>query len=232
MARILNIETSSATCSVALTADGMVEFHIESESDMQHAKLLGQYVERALEDATRREVEIDAVSVSCGPGSYTGLRIGMSMAKGISFARNIPLITVPTLQILAVKAMFGLRDPQGDELLIPLIDARRMEVYAAAYDFALNEVLKPQPMILDSYSFRGLLDSHKCIFIGDGVAKAETVINHRNAVFVSTAMPLAIDMTALSERAFRRSDFADVAYVTPEYLKEYQATIAQNKVLG
>lgn len=232
MARIINIETSSKICSVAVTADGMVEFHVESEQDMEHARLLGVFIEKALDDMARREVKADAVAVSAGPGSYTGLRIGMSMAKGLCFAQDLPLITVPTLELLAVKAMFGLRDPQGDELLIPLIDARRMEVYTAAYDFALNPILEPQALILDKDSFKDLLDSRKCVFIGDGVTKAKELISHPNAVFATNMMPIAIDMTALSERAFRNGDLADTAYAVPFYLKEYQATIAKNKVLA
>lgn len=231
MARILNIETSSAICSIAVTADGMVEYHVESEQDMEHARLLGRYVENALEDMTRREVALDAVAVSSGPGSYTGLRIGMSLAKGLCFAKDIPLITVNTLEILAVKAMFGIRDPQGDEILIPLIDARRMEVYTAAYDFALNAVLPPQALILEPGSFADILEEHRCIFIGNGVDKAKEIIKHPNALFATNAMPIALDMTALSERAFRKSDFADTAYAVPFYLKEYKATIAKNKVL-
>ncbi len=232
MSRILNIETSSKICSVAVTKDGMIEYHIESEGEMEHAKLLGPYVEKALADTARRDGKLDAVAVSAGPGSYTGLRIGMSFAKGLCFAQDIPLISVPTLEILAVKAMFGLREAEGDEIIIPLIDARRMEVYTAAYDFALTERLKPQPMILDENSFADLLSTHKCLFIGDGATKAQTVIKSPNALFLTNAMPLAIDMTALSERAFRREDFADTAYAVPLYLKEYQATIAKNKVLS
>lgn len=232
MSTIINIETSAKTCSVAVSSDGMIEFHIESEGEMEHATLLAPYIERCLDHITRRELSLDAVAVSSGPGSYTGLRIGMSMAKGLCFAEDVPLITVPTLEILAVKAMFGILEPEGDELLVPLIDARRMEVYTAAYDFALNPVLAPQPMILDANSFADLLENHTCVFIGDGVTKAKKVIDHPNARWASDLMPVAIDMTALSERAFRQGNFADVAYATPDYLKEYNAIISKNKVLS
>lgn len=232
MSVILNIETSSQICSVALTADGMVEFNVESQEPMQHAKLLAGYVERALSHAARREMNPDAVAVSIGPGSYTGLRIGLSLAKGLCFAKDIPLIGVSTLELLAVKAMFGYRDAEGDEILVPLIDARRMEVYTAAYDFSLNALIKPKPMILDENSFSELKDKKKVIFIGDGVDKAKEVIKLPNALFLTNAMPIAMDMTALSERAFRRGEFLDTAYCVPEYLKEYQATKPKNKVLG
>ncbi len=231
MAKILNIETSSQVCSVALTGDGMVEFHIESEKDMEHARLLGPYVERCLRHLSIHEDKLDAVAVSAGPGSYTGLRIGMSMAKGLCFALGIPLITVSTLQTLAVKAMFGLLDTTGEEIYIPLIDARRMEVYTAAYNAALEPVMQPQAMILDEHSFEDLLASNRCVFVGDGVDKAKKVISSHNALFATNGAPLAIDMTALSERAFRQRDFADTAYATPFYLKEYQAVIAKNRVL-
>lgn len=231
MSVILNIETSSKICSVALTSDGMVEFNIESDSDMEHAKLLAVYVDRALAHAESREMKLDAVAVSIGPGSYTGLRIGLSLAKGLCFAKDIPLIGVPTLELLAVKAMFGYRDAEGDEILVPMIDARRMEVYTAAYDFTLNPIMKPQPLILDETSYKELPSDRKLIFIGDGVDKAKDVLQLENALYLTNAMPIAIDMTALSERAFRNKDFLDTAYCTPEYLKEYQATKPKNKVL-
>lgn len=231
MSRILNIETSSKTCSVALTADGMVEYHVESDGEMEHAVKLGRYVSQALDEIARREMELDAVAVSAGPGSYTGLRIGMSMAKGICFAREIPLIAVPTLEVLAVKAMFGLREPEGDEILIPMIDARRMEVYTAAYDFRLQPLLEPQAIILDENSFADLLADHRCVFIGDGSAKARQLIKSPNAIFLSASDPLAMDMTALSEKFYREGRFADTAYATPFYLKEANAVKSKNKVL-
>lgn len=224
MSVILNIETSSKICSVALTADGMVEFHIESEEPMEHASLLAPYVARALEHLERRGMKLDAVAVSIGPGSYTGLRIGLSLAKGLCFSHDVPLIGVPTLETLAVKAMFGYRDAEGDELLIPMIDARRMEVYTAVYDFALREVMKPAPLILDADSFTDLPKDKKLIFIGDGVTKARDVLNLPNALYLTNAMPLAMDMTAMSEKMFREGKFMDLAYGVPLYLKEYQAT--------
>ena len=231
MSVILNIETSSRICSVALCIDGMPEFHIESDESMQHAALLGQYVDKALEDLSRRELKLDAVAVSIGPGSYTGLRIGLSLAKGLCFAMDIPLIGLSTLEILTVKAMFAMHDSEGDEIVVPLIDARRMEVYTAAYSLDLKPVIEPQPMILDENSFAELRNYRRVVFIGDGVDKAKEVLNADNFEFLSSKMPLALDMGALSERAFRNSDFMDPAYGVPLYLKEYQATIAKNKVI-
>lgn len=226
---ILNIETSSAICSVALCHGGEVCFHIESEPDMQHAACLAPYIERCMNHLTRREESLDAVAVSIGPGSYTGLRIGLSMAKGLCMSRNIPLIGIPTLEILAVKAMFNSFDREGDELLVAMTDARRMEVYTAVYDFALNPLMKPQPMILDKDSYSDFRKSEKkMIFVGDAVDKARTVINFPTAEWIK-ASPLAIDMNAPSEKAFREGSFMDIAYATPEYLKEYQATVSKPK---
>ncbi len=231
MSVILNIETSSEICSIAVSKDGMIEFHLESEEPMKHAVLLGQYIERALEDIARKELKLDAVAVSLGPGSYTGLRIGLSMAKGLCFAQDLPLIGINTLQLLAVKAMFSIREPEGDELLIPMIDARRMEVYTAGYDFALNEVIEPSPLILTPESLQEFADRRKIIVNGNGAPKAKDMLQLPNATYLSGGMPVAMDMTALAERAFRRGDFVDTAYCVPIYLKEYEARHSSNKVL-
>lgn len=232
MATIINIETSSATCSVAVTTDGAVDFHIESEGDLKHAECLAPYIERCLDYLARREQKLDAVAVSIGPGSYTGLRIGLSMAKGLCFAKDVPLIGVPTLKILAVKAMFGNADWTGEEYLLPMMDARRMEVYTAVYDAALNPVMEPRPLILTPESFAELAKEHTLFGIGDGTVKAREVIKSPNIEWLGTGSPLALDMFALSEMAFRKGDFLDLAYSVPEYLKEYRATKPNNKVLG
>lgn len=219
---ILNIETSSVICSVALENAGDVIFHRESEESMQHASLLAPYVEEAMKTLDRRGEKLEAVAVSIGPGSYTGLRIGLSLAKGLCFSRDIPLIGISTLQILAVKAMFRNVVWEGDELLVPVIDARRDEVYTAVYDFSLNELLKPMPLILDSESYSEFRDRRK-IFVGNAVEKLERIVNPDNSVFIK-AEPLALDMTALSEKSLREKNFLDIAYSTPEYLKDFQAT--------
>ncbi|MDE7160559.1 MAG: tRNA (adenosine(37)-N6)-threonylcarbamoyltransferase complex dimerization subunit type 1 TsaB [Muribaculaceae bacterium] len=231
MACILNIETSGKACSVALTKDGVVENLLEDHEGMAHAKRLAPFVEKCLEEALRRGWTLDAVAVSAGPGSYTGLRIGLSLAKGVCFAQDIPLITLSTLEILAVKAMFRSMEWEGDEIIVPMIDARRMEVYTAAYDFALNPLLQPAPLILDEESYSGLPSDRRLIFIGDGAGKARDVIGREGSVWYTDVEILASDMTALSERAFRNGDFADLAYSVPEYLKEYQAIVGQNRVL-
>lgn len=232
MATILNIETSSSICSVAISREGVVEFQMEDTSGMRHAERLAPFIDRCMEEVHRREMPLDAVAVSLGPGSYTGLRIGLATAKGLCFGLGIPLIGVDTLQLLAVKAMFRSMDWQGDEILIPMVDARRMEVYTCAYDFALNELMPPGPMILDADSYRGLRDTGKAYFMGDAVEKARTVIDAPADHWIDNIRAHARDMVALSEKAFREGNFIDVAYSVPLYRKEYQTTKPRNKVLS
>ena len=232
MATILNIETSSSICSVAISREGVVEFQMEDTSGMRHAERLAPFIDRCMEEVHRREMPLDAVAVSLGPGSYTGLRIGLATAKGLCFGLGIPLIGVDTVQLLAVKAMFRSMDWQGDEILIPMVDARRMEVYTCAYDFALNELMPPGPMILDADSYRELRDTGKAYFMGDAVEKARTVIDAPADHWIDNIRAHARDMVALSEKAFREGNFIDVAYSVPLYRKEYQTTKPRNKVLS
>ena len=230
MATILNIETSGKICSVALTRDGVLEFNQENNDGMKHAELLAPFVERAMEEVKRKEWQVDAIAVSIGPGSYTGLRIGLSLAKGLAFSLGVPLIGVSTLKILAVKAMFRNFDFTGEEILSPMRDARRMEVFTGAYDFSLNEVETPGAKILDNNSFASLLANKQVWFMGDGSSKAKEVIKSPNAHWIDNLYPMAKDMLALSEKAFRENDFLDIAYSVPEYLKEYQTTTPKAKI--
>jgi len=209
---------------VALTRDGVLEFDIDNRDGMKHAELLAPFVERAMEEVKRKEWSLDAVAVSIGPGSYTGLRIGLSLAKGLAFSLGVPLIGVSTLKILAVKAMFRNFSFTGEEVLAPMIDARRMEVFTCAYDFALNALEGPGAMILDVGSYASLLENREVWFMGDGSTKAKKVIKSPNAKWIDNLYPMAKDMLALSEKAFRDGDFIDIAYSVPEYLKEYQTT--------
>lgn len=232
MATIINIETSSQICSVALTKDGMVEFQLEDTEGMNHAVKLAPFVERCIDEATRKGDKIDAVAVSLGPGSYTGLRIGLSLAKGLAFSLGTPLIGLSTLQILAVKAMFRNIEWQGDEILVPMVDARRMEVFTGAYDFALNAIEPEGAKILDSGSFANLFGKRRVVFMGDGASKFKSVYMGGNGEWIDGLMPHARDMIALSEKYFRERNFLDLAYSTPNYLKEYQTTVPKNKVLN
>lgn len=230
MATILNIETSGKICSAALTCDGALEMQLDDSEGMKHAEKLAPFVQTLLGELKRKEQKLDAVAVSIGPGSYTGLRIGLSMAKGVAFGSNVPLIGVDTLKILAVKAMFRGNHWQGNEVLVPMIDARRMEVFTAAYDFALNDLMAPQAMILNEDSFADLLKDRSVWFMGDGSDKFKDVVKSDNAHFISGLTPQAKDMIALAEKAFREGDFLDVAYSVPQYLKAYQTTTPRSKI--
>ena len=230
MANILNIETSTTTCSVALSSDGQVVDHHENYDGLSHATLLSKFIDDALSTANRKEIKLDAIAVSIGPGSYTGLRIGLSQAKGLAFGLDLPLIGVNTLQLLAVTAMF--RDFFDDDVLfVPMIDARRMEVYTAVYNNALEAILQPQPLILDENSFSDLLDKNTLVLMGNGSDKAKGVIHHNNARFIDSITPEAVNMIALAEKLYREQRFIDVAYSTPLYLKDFQATTPKKKVL-
>lgn len=233
MANILNIETSTEVCSVALTSEGQVLDHRENYEGQTHATLLSQYVKEMLDYARSRELKLDAVAVSIGPGSYTGLRIGLSEAKGLAFGLNIPLIGVNTLQLMTVSTMFNHFIEEDKVLYVPMIDARRMEVYTAAYSPALEAVLEPQAMILDEHSFGNLLEQgYTLVMMGNGSGKARQVLTRDGVQFIDGIKPVAVDMMALAEKAWREQDFIDVAYSTPLYLKEFQATKPKNPVLN
>ena len=227
----MNIETSTDVCSVALTSEGQVMDHRENYEGQTHATLLSQYVKEMLDYARSREMKIDAIAVSIGPGSYTGLRIGLSEAKGLAFGLNVPLIGVNTLQLLVVSTMFNHFVEEDKVLYVPMIDARRMEVYTAAYTAALEAVVEPQAMILDGHSFEELLEQgYTLVTMGNGSDKARQVLTHQRMHFIGGIKPVALEMMALAEKAWREQRFIDVAYSTPLYLKEFQATMPKNRL--
>ncbi|MCD7710847.1 MAG: tRNA (adenosine(37)-N6)-threonylcarbamoyltransferase complex dimerization subunit type 1 TsaB [Porphyromonadaceae bacterium] len=228
---ILNIETSTEVCSVALTCDGQVVFNRENYKGLSHASSLGGYVQEALEAAKESHLTLDAVAVSRGPGSYTGLRIGVSEAKGLCFGLDVPLIAVDTLAVMACAVMFK-KTIDEEALLCPMIDARRMEVYSAVYDRALQAVKPVSAEIITETSYADILQEKSVLFFGNGAEKCRPVITHANAHFIDDIHPLAADMLALSERSFRNATFEDVAYFEPFYLKEFIATKPKNKVLS
>lgn len=233
MAVILNIETSGSVCSAALTAEGTVIAHREDFEGRNHATLLSGFIKHCLDHAADHEIKLDAVAVSMGPGSYTGLRIGLSEAKGLAYALDIPLIGIDTLQLLATRVMFSSDEIDPDTIFIPMIDARRMEVYTAAYNFGLEELLKPQAMILDENSYAALKATGKPIlYFGSGAEKAQTIFaDAPQARYVEGVEAVAVDMIALAEMAYARRRFVDTAYSTPAYIKDFQATTPKNKVL-
>ena len=225
MAVILNIETSTTVCSAALTAEGMILTHYEDFEGRNHAALLSGYVKACLDFLNKKELQLDAVAVSIGPGSYTGLRIGLSEAKGLAYALDVPLIAVPTLKLMATRVMFSTLDIDPETIFVPMIDARRMEVYTAAYDFALNDLMVPQPLILDESSYADLIATGRpMLLFGNGSAKATDVVKADNVRIVEGVDPLAVDMIALAERSYAMRDFIDLAYSVPVYLKDFVAT--------
>ena len=228
MAVILNIESSGSASSVALSVDGNVEWSAVEREAMHQATDLAPFVAQAMEEVTRKELKIDAVAVSTGPGSYTGLRIGMSLAKGLAFGLDVPLIGVETLKLIAVKAMFRNLNFTGEEILVPMVDARRMEVYTAAYDFRLDALIPPQAMIVTENSFKELPKDRQIWFMGDGAAKTRDVIKLPNAHWMDDVLPMGADMVALAEKSFREKDFLDLAYSVPFYIKDYEAVHGEN----
>jgi tRNA threonylcarbamoyladenosine biosynthesis protein TsaB len=223
---ILNIETSITTCSVAVSEKDSVVFEEISTEENSHSSKLGMFVEVALKHV---ENKIDAVAVSSGPGSYTGLRIGVSMAKGLCYGLKVPLLSVPTLEIIASKAILLTKD--SEYLYCPMIDARRMEIYSALYDSELNVVSDIKAEIITEKSYSEMLERQKICFFGNGEEKCENVIKSPNAVFIKDIYPLASDMCALSTRKFLKRNFENVAYFEPLYLKDFIVKISQNKVI-
>ncbi|EJX05900.1 universal bacterial protein YeaZ [gut metagenome] len=223
MSCILHIETSTEACSVAVSEDGLAVFSQEDLKGPSHAVQLGVFVDEALSFVDSRGLPLDAVAVSCGPGSYTGLRIGVSMAKGICYGRNLPLIALPTLEVLCVPVLLH-QDLPEDALLCPMIDARRMEVYAAVYDRALNPLRPVGADIIDEHSYEEFLKDHPVYFFGNGAAKCRETLTHPHAHFIDDLHPLAKWMFPLAEKAIVRQDFKDVAYFEPFYLKEFVAS--------
>ena len=223
MSCILHIETSTSASSVAVSDEGQNVFKKEDLNGPSHAVSLGVFVDEALSFADSHAMPLDAVAVSCGPGSYTGLRIGVSMAKGVCYGRNLPLIGLPTLKIECVPVLLYHDELPDDALLCPMIDARRMEVYAAVYDRALNPVRNIAADIVDEHSYLEFLEKRPVYFFGDGAAKCKEKITHPNAHFIDGIRPLASMMLPLAEKAISEKDFKDVAYFEPFYLKEFVA---------
>lgn len=230
MSCILNIETATEVCSVAVSKDKEIIFLREEEKGPSHAVLLGQFVNEAIEYLRSINIKPDAVAVSCGPGSYTGLRIGVSEAKGLCFGLDIPLISLNTLKIMA----YGVRknsNPEDGVLLCPMIDARRMEVYDVLYNNELQEIKSVSADIIEEGSFDKYLNENKILFFGNGADKCKAVLSHPNAVFIDNIHPHASYMTDLADEAYRNKSFVDVAYFEPFYLKEFVATTPKNKIL-
>lgn len=223
MSCILNIETSTDVCSLAVSVDGDLVFNKEDHSAHNHSVSLGVFVDEALAYIDDRNIPLDAVAVSCGPGSYTGLRIGVSMAKGICYGRGVKLIAVPTLELMCVPLLLGEKIEEDNALLCPMLDARRMEVYAQIFDRGLKEKRGIQADIVDADTYKEYLDQSPVYFFGNGAEKCMETIAHENAKLIKGIEPLAKNMFPLAEKRIAMGQYEDVAYFVPFYLKDFVA---------
>lgn len=229
---ILNIETSTTCCSAAITIDGKPVASVEQLANANHASQLPVFIQQLLQEANANGWHLDAVALSQGPGSYTGLRIGASTAKGICYGLNIPLIPVDTLQVLCASVPSGMLPDNA--LLCPMLDARRMEVYTALYQqqgTQLSTISEVQAMIIDADAFAQTLAQQSVYFFGNGAAKCQSVITHPNAHFVDNVVPQAQCMGLLAEMQPNSLDVKQMAYYEPFYLKEFVAAPSHIKGL-
>ena len=234
MERIILIETSTALCSAAIAENGVITAYRESSAPKAHASLTSVFIDEMLKERNTSIAECDAVCVSMGPGSYTGLRVGVSTAKGLCFGSGKPLLAVGTLDTLVAQAL--MTDQIGHDgipsnpyrYIIPMIDARRMEVYTAVFE-GIRQITETAPAIIDENSFAEYLEQGACLFIGDGAGKCADVIKHPNAHFCQ-CWPKASAMLEPATRAYNEKRFEDVAYFEPFYLKEFVATVSKKKL--
>ena len=243
MENIILIETSTALCSTALVENGMLASYRESSAPKAHASLTAVFIQAMLDERGLTLADCDAICVSKGPGSYTGLRVGVSTAKGLCFGSGKPLLAVGTLDTLVAQASSDIPgDVVGSPLkyIIPMIDARRMEVYTAVFEkdvmsgesetsLPYKQITETAPMIIDENSFAEYLEQGSCLFIGDGAGKCADVIKHPNAQFCQ-CWPKASAMLNPAMTAFKENRFEDVAYFEPFYLKEFVATVSKKKL--
>jgi len=228
MALILSIETSTNICSAALARDGKVLGLEESFEDKSHASQLTLFIQKLLHQQNLNAPDLDAVSISQGPGSYTGLRIGVSVAKGICYAVHKPLIAVNTLKAIALMAKETVQNQKA--FLCPMIDARRMDVYSALFSYQMEEKQETRAEIIDHLAYQELLETQPIVFFGNGAEKCKEVLIHPNALILDGIYPSAKYMAILAEEAFKADDFKDVAYFEPFYLKDFVATVPKNKL--
>ena len=218
LAYILNIETSTKNCSVSVSKSGqLVAIKELNNGNYSHAEVLHPFINDVIEHANIKFEDLNAIAVSKGPGSYTGLRIGVSAAKGLCFALGIPLISINTLQSLASSISIK------EGVVIPMLDARRMEVYASVFDSENDQIRQIKAEIVTEASFLNYLDRFKVYFLGDGSEKSKTHITHPNAIFVDYKFPSAKEMSILSYDKYKKNDIEDVAYFEPFYLKDFIA---------
>jgi tRNA threonylcarbamoyladenosine biosynthesis protein TsaB len=232
MALILNIESSTDICSVSIARNGKILGLKESRDKKSHAALLAIFIEELTSEVKIELPDLDAVAVSKGPGSYTGLRIGVSTAKGIAYGAGIKLIGIPTLKSMAsgVSRKYRVSNSKKKLLLCPMIDARRMEVFTALYTTSDNLYKEITAEIIHPGIFSDMLDKNEIWFFGNGSEKCRQMIQHQNARFIEGIEPSASWMAELSEKAFREKQFEDIAYFEPFYLKDFVATIPRKNI--
>ena len=236
MALILNIETSTRVCSVGISKDGKILSFRESDDEKSHARLLNLFIQELLQEQQMNLSDFDAIAVSKGPGSYTGLRIGVSTAKGFCYAKDLPLIAINTLQSMANGIIEKIHhnklqmDDPDNSILVPMIDARRMEVYSAFFNLKAEFIRNVQAEIIDELSYLDILEKKQMVFFGDGSEKIQETITHKNAVFISNIHPSSLSMAALSEKAYQNKQFENVAYFEPFYLKDFVATVPKKNI--
>lgn len=232
MPNILAIETSTTVCSVVLYSNNTIVAVKESSEPNAHSRLLTVLINEILTENDFPINNIDAFAVSIGPGSYTGLRIGVSVAKGLCYGLSKPAIAVSTLKAMAKQFINNNYDVTNNTniLLCPMIDARRLEVYTALYETKLKEILSPRPLIIDELSFNVHLKNQKMFFFGDGAEKCKNIIHSENAYFDSFTKPSAIAVAQIAQEMYNKKQFADVAYFEPSYLKDFIAIKSTKKL--
>lgn len=232
MTHIICIETATPVCSIALVSNGTVVGLKESDRKNSHAKMVGVFIQQLLSEAGLKASDLVAVAVSKGPGSYTGLRIGVSTAKGLCYALSIPLLAINTLRLMATGLITKLKNEKiKNTLFCPMIDAKRMEVYCAIYDSEGNEQLKTNAVIVDNNTFNNYLEKQKMIVFGDGAEKCKPVITHPNVEFVDDFRSSAAFMHTIAFQKYKDKTFEDVAYFEPFYLKDFIAGVPKVKGL-
>ncbi len=228
MALILCIETSTTSCSIALAKNGQVVALKENNEGLNHSVLAAPYIEEILKEYNIEIKNLDAVAVSMGPGSYTGLRIGVSLAKGLCYGAKIPLISIPTLQALTINAAAKVNDPEA--LYIPMIDARRMEVYSAVCKANGEQITETEAIIVESNFYEEYINKGKVYLFGNGCTKTKEILTSPNIIFIDNIETSATGCAPIAERKFQAGKFENVAYFEPFYLKDFIATTPKKRL--
>ena len=230
------IDTATSVCSVVLTRDDKALTKKESTEDKAHASRLGVFIKQVMDEADLKIDQLDAIAVSKGPGSYTGLRIGVSTAKGLCYGAGIPLIAVETLQVMAngmcpvAMDTFTADYYPDSALFCPMIDARRMEVYTALFDINNRKIRETTAMIVKEDTFDSILKNRQVVFAGDGAEKCKSLLKHHNALFLDDYKHSASYMIDIAQKAYEKRSFENLAYFEPYYLKDFIATSPKRKL--